>query len=131
MWGAKSINNTHHHQKSILSFLTYTFFGPSNNPKAKLSLPLLFLFFIKVAQPLPSPPFGNKGPKLKADLADLSEYWITGGRECASLRGHQYRYLDCIRRHSDVLDHYCLIGCPKKTKSPNFGMLLTPVVFIG
>ena len=25
----------------------------------------------------------------------------------------------------------CLIGCPKKSKSPNFGMPLTPVVFIG
>ena len=23
------------------------------------------------------------------------------------------------------------LGCPKKTKSPNFGMSLTPVVFIG
>ena len=27
--------------------------------------------------------------------------------------------------------HIYAIGCPKKTKSPNFGMLLTPVVFIG
>ena len=25
----------------------------------------------------------------------------------------------------------CLLGCPKKSKSPNFGMSLTPVVFIG
>ena len=25
----------------------------------------------------------------------------------------------------------CTLGCPKKPKSPNFGMSLTPVVFIG
>ena len=25
----------------------------------------------------------------------------------------------------------CTVGCPKKSKSPNFGMSLTPVVFLG
>ena len=26
---------------------------------------------------------------------------------------------------------HCTLGCPKKTKSPNFGTQLTPMVFIG
>ena len=29
-----------------------------------------------------------------------------------------------------VPDQVCELGCPKKNKSPNFGMPLTPVVFI-
>ena len=57
VWGVKSINNTHNHQESLLSFFDpgrpIAFFGPSNNPKAELSLPLLFFILLQGGSTLP------------------------------------------------------------------------------
>ena len=54
-----------------------------------------------------------------------SDILIAKGGGPPTARGH----LILPDRWVDV--RQCPLGCPKKNKSPNFGMLLTPVVFIG
>ena len=52
--------------------------------------------------------------------------------QCLKERMSKSMRLSGIGFHKNWVSHQsCIVGCPKKTKSPNFGSQLTPLVFIG
>ena len=68
--------------------------------------------------------YKNFGNKKSADICETNPC-VMGLKYKSELRSAR------TNPFHEWLEDVAVVGCPKKSKSPNFGMPLTPVVFIG